>query len=250
MTSRDKCIVKFIFIQIIERKSTHVVPAGMKYLSVIALFFLCCACNAQLVHGRILCLKFYQSDQFNTAKLDSSLNSAGFEIDYMSSMPQKAEFSRIKYTYSQIWVISDLKQHIDSSYYSDFEEYMNMGGRLYLLADNEPYDVDAELLAQHLIGNTGFVGNYVADDQGVPADQCDINEDSSLDIYEGFTVSSIGLTNHMKPQFMGSVGQIIVASYQTESQKILLDGGFTRMYTKWTDASAKYFTLAANWLNE
>ncbi len=204
---------------------------------------------SQLIEGRILCLKFYRSNHFTTEKLDSTLQSAGFEIDYLDSMPAKSEFARLKYAYSQIWIISDLKQHIDSSYYQDFKDYMNYGGRLYLLADNEPYDVDAELLAQHLIGNTGFIGNYIADDHGVPADQCDINEDSSLDIYEGFTVSSIGLTNQMKPQFMGSVGQVIVASYQSDSYKILLDGGFTRIYTKWSDASAKYFTQAAYWLN-
>ncbi len=201
-----------------------------------------------MAQSSILILKLYDSDKFKTQNLDTALNQAGFTNNYLSEIPSAEQLDSALDSYDQFWVVSDWKRHLDSTHLEVIQSYLEEGKGLYLLADNEPYDADADYISQYFTGAT-FDGNYMADKRASSAPGGDLLNDESY-IYEGFTVSSLSMSESVKPQIIGSDGQVCVASFDNAQYRILLDGGFTKMYNKWNRLSAKYFVEAANWLSK
>ncbi len=203
--------------------------------------------TGSVAQSNILILKLYDSDKFVTEDLDTALLEAGYHSDYLSELPPARELDSLLTRYDQFWLVSDWQRHLDSSYLEVIQSYLEAGNGLYVLADNEPYDADAEYVSEHFTGAT-FNGNYMADKKASPAPGSDLLTDEAY-LYEGFTVSSLSISESVKPQIIGSDGQVCVASFDNAQYRILLDGGFTRMYNKWTIFSARYFVEAANWLS-
>ena len=197
----------------------------------------------------ILLIRLYQSPNFKTMKLQQSLLENGFAMEEISYAPSADSLDRFLGHFDQCWIVSDYVRHLDSSHIPVFMSFLQKGNALYLLADNEPYDADVEFISKALTG-AEFTGNIIADKDGQPMMDADLELSENLDsLYEGFTISAISIPEAVKPQFVSSNGQVMIASCRTSSYKILLDGGFTRMFAKWDHNSARYFVNAANWLS-
>jgi len=199
-----------------------------------------------LKESSILILKLYTADNFLTTDLQRSLNAEGFMVKETDTIPSSDSLAIQLKKFGQLWVVSDYERHLDSSYLEVLKSYLDSGNALYILADNEPYNADANFLAKNLTG-AEFGGNFLADMKAKASYSSDL-ACNVVDMYEGFTVSSISMPESVKPQFIGSEGQVFIASFHHYKYKILLDGGFTRMYTKWNAGSETYFVNAAVWL--
>lgn len=240
---KRKLILNFLFELIKIRGVLH----NMRMIICLALMIVEISTFAQSGKQEILCVRLYNADNFSNPLLDSTLRSEQIGITYLDSLPSFYDFDSTLHDYDQLWLVSDFKKHLDSSYLLVIESFLEEGKSLYVLADNEPYLADAEFVSNYFAG-AHFSGNYMADKGAKAASECDLATSRNT-LYEGFTVSSISMPESVKPQFVGSEGQVFVASFDNGRYRILMDGGFTRMYTKWDDQSAQYFLNAANWLS-
>lgn len=68
-------------------------------------------------------------------------------------------------------------------------------------------------------------------------------------IYEGHTISTVVGDKSLQPLLYGSAGQVVIAVYDRDRKRLILDGGFTRLYMKWdTAGTGRYVQNAAAWL--
>jgi hypothetical protein len=53
----------------------------------------------------------------------------------------------------------------------------------------------------------------------------------------------------MTPIIWGSAGNLVAAAFEHDGRRLLVDGGFTRLYGKWdTAGTGRYIVNAAAWL--
>ena len=53
----------------------------------------------------------------------------------------------------------------------------------------------------------------------------------------------------MEPIVYGSAGNLVTAVYEKDGKRLILDGGFTRLYINWdTAGTGRYVKNAAAWL--
>lgn len=68
-------------------------------------------------------------------------------------------------------------------------------------------------------------------------------------IYEGITIATIADHKDLTPIVYGSAGNLVTAAYEKDGKRLLIDGGFTRLYYKWyTAGTGRYVKNAAAWL--
>src|SRR5690606_13383464 len=103
-----------------------------------------------LKESSILILKLYTADNFLTTDLQRSLNAEGFMVKETDTIPSSDSLAIQLKKFGQLWVVSDYERHLDSSYLEVLKSYLDSGNALYILADNEPYNADANFLAKNL----------------------------------------------------------------------------------------------------
>ena len=70
-----------------------------------------------------------------------------------------------------------------------------------------------------------------------------------VSFYEGITIASVNVKRDLIPLIYGSDEKIVAAYYDMYSKRMLVDGGFTRLYHKWDSAGTdRYVVNAAAWL--
>ncbi len=69
-------------------------------------------------------------------------------------------------------------------------------------------------------------------------------------VFEGITISKINDPNQaMKPLIWSTDGNVVTAIYEQQGQRLIIDGGFTRLYCNWKSAgTGRYVKNAAAWL--
>ena len=68
-------------------------------------------------------------------------------------------------------------------------------------------------------------------------------------LYEGFTVATINDHPYLDPVMYGSANNLVVASYNKDGKRAIIDGGFTRLFYNWNNAgTGRYIKNAAAWL--
>ena len=66
---------------------------------------------------------------------------------------------------------------------------------------------------------------------------------------QGVTIATIGTSTALEPIMNGSAHNLVLAAYDQEGRRSLLDTGFTRLFYKWDEAgTARYVINAAAWL--
>ena len=191
------------------------------------------------------------------SKPRDALQQKGFrvEIHTHGAVPSpdalRAVLSREDVT--QFWLISDRCAHLNDNHVAVIRDFWEAGHGLYIWGDNAPFYVDADAVTRKLIGveqRGDVIGDQVvrvsADGPGVRPHEISTGVTT---VYEGITIATVDASPRVKPLIVGSANNVVCAYSEEDGKRILIDGGFTRLFHKWDSAgTARYIVNAAGWL--
>lgn len=206
----------------------------------------------------IVVLHFYTGENFDFEKPKAALKEKGFSVyRYINQAPSAEELEKALAKACQLWVISSSAQMLNDEHAEVIKRFFYSGKGVYLWGDNDPYHADANFLAQKLIG-VNMSGNYMGSknvsfksDSTISGMQADHLITTGLEyVYEGITISKIQDPNKkMTPLIWSTDGNVVTAIYEDQGQRLIIDGGFTRLYCNWeTAGTGRYVKNAAAWL--
>jgi len=206
----------------------------------------------------IVVLHLYTGENFDFEKPKLALKEKGFSVyRYINQPPSPKELEESLSKACQLWVISSSTQLLNDEHAEVIKRFFYSGKGVYIWGDNDPYHADANFLAQKLIG-VSMSGNYMASqnvafktDSSVSGMQKDHLITTGLEyVYEGITISKIqDPDKKMKPLIYSTDGNVVTAIYEDQGQRLIIDGGFTRLYCNWdTAGTGRYVKNAAAWL--
>lgn len=169
--------------------------------------------------------------------------------------PTPADLATVLAASCQLWIVSDGSQKLRPDHLSLIRAFFDDGRGLYIWGDNEPYYADANYVAGALFGGR-LAGN-------TPGDHVVTRNSSGRSgmvpnhiictglemLYEGITVATVQDNRCLQPLVYGSARNVVVATYERDGKRAILDGGFTRLFYKWdTAGTGRYIKNAAAWL--
>lgn len=206
----------------------------------------------------IVVLHFYTKENFDFALPTGALTEKGFNVRRWAGAetPLLEDLERELATANQLWIISANDSWLPPAHIEVIRNFFEDGHGVYIWGDNEPFYADANLIANALIG-TSMNGNVMGDEtvqiSGGPG-QSGVLANHLLStglefLYEGVTIATINLIPNLQPFLYGSEGNVVSAFYDTDGKRLILDGGFTRLFHKWDTAGTdRYVKNAAAWL--
>lgn len=206
----------------------------------------------------IVVLQFYTGENFDFEKPKAALKEKGFSVyRFSNAAPSPNELEEALSKACQLWVISSTSQMLNDEHAEIIKKFFYSGKGVYLWGDNDPYHADADFLAQKLIGASMSGGYYAGQNVTFKADsvasgmQADHLITTGLEyVFEGITISQIHDPNkQLKPLIWSTDGNVVTAIYEDQGQRLIIDGGFTRLYCNWeTAGTGRYVKNAAAWL--
>ena len=203
----------------------------------------------------IAVLHLYTSEGFHFRYPETALQEKGFKIHRWTSAPAVAELSRVLEEACQLWIIADKKQHLNAKQLEVIRAFFESGRGLYVWGDNDPYFVDANFVAQGLFGcrmSGNTHGDQVMGLQQRPGGAGIVSHLITTGVehlYEGITVATIQAHPGLQPVLYGSASNLLVAAFDADGRRAIIDGGFTRLFMKWdTAGTGRYVKNAAAWL--
>eukprot|EP00727_Mastigamoeba_balamuthi_P003148 m51a1_g12830 hypothetical protein (276) ;mRNA; r:2462-3364 len=197
------------------------------------------------------------------AEPEKALKKKGFEVVLLNASTTPKTLGRELARSGQLWIVSGMteKTVLRDEHVRLITEFWESGRGLYLWGDNAPLFIDVNPIALKLFGAelTGDVqGDHVVSRRPEGKEDgtgfCDHPIMHGLDhLYEGITVSSVTRSSSASPALkdvvVGSDGTVVVAAYEADGRRCVIDGGFTRLYYKWDSAgTGRYVVNAASWL--
>ncbi len=206
----------------------------------------------------IVVLHLYTGENFDFEKPKAALKEKGFSVyRYINQPPTPKELEESLSKACQLWIISNITQMLNDEHADVIERFFYSGKGVYIWGDNDPYHADADFIANRLIGVT-MSGYYMGaqnvtfkTDSTISGMQKDHLITTGLEyVYEGITISQIhDPKNRMKPLIWSTDGNVVAAIYEDQGQRLIIDGGFTRLYYNWDSAgTGRYVKNAAAWL--
>ncbi|MBX7095843.1 MAG: hypothetical protein K1X56_14065, partial [Flavobacteriales bacterium] len=206
----------------------------------------------------IVVLHLYTGEGFDFSLPKAALQEKGFSVyRYLNVPPSPKELKEALGKACQLWVISSTSQTLNEEHAKVIKEFWDAGHGVYIWGDNDPYHADADFLSNYLIGANMegyYMGNTVVtlkDEKSVSGLQRDHLITTGLEyVYEGITISKIhDNKNVLTPLIWSSDGNVVSAVYEKDGKRLILDGGFTRLYVNWdTAGTGRYVKNAAAWL--
>jgi hypothetical protein len=205
----------------------------------------------------IAVLHLYSGEGFDFALPKASLKEKGFSVyRWINNPPSPEALDSALAKSCQLWIISSSERKLSKSHAEVIKKYFDSGKGVYIWGDNKPYYADANFIADYLIGNK--MGGNVMGDQTVGLLQ-DGSKSGIMpnhlittglkNIYEGITIATIADHQDITPIIYGSSGNLVTAAYEEDGKRLLIDGGFTRLFLKWdTAGTGRYVKNAAAWL--
>ena len=217
---------------------------------------------------RIVILQLYSEASFTFAKPKLALERKGFIVDIYKYLPSVKEFTKILKKACQLWVISNRELSITVAYMPIIQKFVDLKKGLFIWGDNDPYNADANFILTNLTQTHSLLlgGNYygckiLSEAEGEKGwEYPGFYNGKNLNlvftgiesIYEGNTIATIqGPTSAYRSIMRASDGQVVTGVHDRNGVRILIDGGFTRLYeTFWdqTAGTARFVTNAACWL--
>eukprot|EP00727_Mastigamoeba_balamuthi_P006831 m51a1_g2769 hypothetical protein (805) ;mRNA; f:1013444-1016424 len=208
----------------------------------------------------IAVLHLYTGEGFDFEKPRAPLEQKGFKILRWTEPPSLKEFRRVlldEGKCGQLWVISADRSLLPDDFLPVIKEFFLRGNGVYLWGDNEPYYVDANRVAEYLIGSR-LAGNEPGG-QVVSLRTPESPKGSGfvehlittglVNMYEGITISIASSAPGVEPLVYSTCGRPVTAVYDVYGRRALLDGGFTRLFCNWdTAGTGRYVVNAAAWL--
>ncbi|MBI3240152.1 MAG: hypothetical protein HYZ43_15110 [Flavobacteriia bacterium] len=206
----------------------------------------------------IVVLQFYTGENFDFEKPKAALKEKGFSVyRFSNAAPSPKELEEALSKACQLWVISSTSQMLNDEHAEIIKKFFYSGKGVYLWGDNDPYHADADFLAQKLIGASMSGGYYAGQNVTFKADstasgmKADHLITTGVDyVFEGITLSQSHDPNkQLKPLIWSTDGNVVTAIYEDQGQRLIIDGGFTRLYCNWeTAGTGRYVKNAAAWL--
>lgn len=198
---------------------------------------------------------------YNFSKPAEALKRKGFEIvNFEKVVPTLRELENaLSLPNVQLWVVADSIAKLSDDYVRLIKRFYEEGHGLYLWSDNDPYYVDTNKILNAIFGSSVYMsGNYIGEkvltiqprmgEPGIIA-----NHPISTGIanfYEGITISHVnGYAGVLVPLVYSSDRQVVTAFGDRDGKRVLVDGGFTRLFYRWDSAGTdRYIVNAAAWL--
>ena len=206
---------------------------------------------------QIALLHLYTGEGFDFSLPTTALKEKGFSVHrWKDNPPSAAELAKTLKQSCQLWVISDCTAKLGSEHLEVIRDYFVSGHGVYIWGDNEPYYADANAVAAILFkgrmaGNVP--GERVVHHQKTPGTAGMVKGNpicTGLEsLYEGSSIATVDSNPLLQPVVFGSAGNLVVAAYDRDQRRALLDSGFTRLYCNWdTAGTGRYVKNAAAWL--
>lgn len=206
----------------------------------------------------IVVLHFYTGENFNFELPKAALKEKGFSVyRFVNAAPSPKELEEALSKACQLWVISASDRRLTDEHADIIEKFFYSGKGVYIWGDNDPYHADANFLAERLVGvtmNGGYMGNQnvtFKSNKTKHGMQADHLITTGLEyVFEGITIAKINdPKNNMKPLIWSTDGNVVTSIYENQGQRLIIDGGFTRLYCNWKSAgTGRYVKNAAAWL--
>ena len=185
----------------------------------------------------------------------ASLEKKGFHVDLCTSATPQELQQKLSGA-CQLWVVSDRNRHLTDGHLSVIRTFWEAGNGLYILGDNDPYYADANYLAQALAGVTmggNSQGDKVIGVQKKPGEVGLIAghpiSTGIVNLYEGITIASVDTNTGVRPLVNSTARKTVTAIFDDGQRRMLIDGGFTRLFYKWNTAGTDRFVVnCAAWL--
>lgn len=205
----------------------------------------------------IAVLHLYTGEGFDFRLPTEALKEKGFSVyRWINNPPSPEALDSALAKSCQLWIISSSERKLHQGHADVIKKYFDSGKGVYIWGDNQPYYADANFIAEQLIG-AKMEGNVVGDQtvgilQGGSKSGVMPNHlitTGLQNIYEGITIATIDVHKDLTPIVYGSIGNLVTAAYEKDGKRLLIDGGFTRLYYKWdTAGTGRYVKNAAAWL--
>lgn len=208
--------------------------------------------------GQTICvIQLYHESMFDFEAPKKALEQKGFNVvRYIGNAPEASELKAALDKSCQLWVISDASRKLNDDHLKVIKDYFDAGHGVYIWGDNQPYYADANFLAQGLIG-ANMTGNLMGN-QTVNLLEKGGNSGlvkghlitTGLEFcFEGITIATLDKHPDLTPILYGSAGNLVSAAYEKDGKRLMLEGGFTKLYINWQSAgTARYCKNAAAWL--
>lgn len=193
---------------------------------------------------------------FSFENVEESLRELDFGVHLWTTVPPIDEFESILNCSCQLWIISSYYGQLSNKYLDVIEQYFNSGKGVYILGNNDPYYADANNITKRLFNITmtgDFPGRRVVGVQkkekqaGIVKNHKIANGLETL--FEGSSIASIVDSPDLEPIVYGSNHNLVVASYDKNGKRAIIDGGFTRLYLYWDpEDTGLYVKNIALWL--
>ena len=185
----------------------------------------------------------------------AALEKKGFRVELCTGVSAQ-ELQQKLAEACQLWVISDRSRHLDDAHMQVIRTFWEAGNGLYILGDNDPFYADANFLAQALAGVT-MSGNSQGDKViGVQKKPGAVGlmaghpiSTGIVNLYEGITIAAVETCGAVRPLVNSTAGKPVTAICDDGQRRMLIDGGFTRLFHKWDTAGTDRFVVnCAAWL--
>ncbi|PHR26605.1 MAG: hypothetical protein COA38_14480 [Fluviicola sp.] len=205
----------------------------------------------------IAVLHLYTGEGFDFELPTNALKEKGFSVYRWINRPPSAEVLKEGLDKAcQLWIVSSSTQMLNKDHLKVIKEFFDAGKGVYIWGDNQPYYADANYVAKALIGveMTGnTMGNKVVDlmmgGKKVGVMPNHLITTGLQHLYEGVTIATLSDHKDLEPLVYGSAGNLVTAVYEKDGKRLILDGGFTRLYINWdTAGTGRYVKNAAAWL--
>ena len=174
-------------------------------------------------------------------------------------MPSVSELSTALAKSCQLWLISGNSLKITQAHCDVIKTFWEKGNGVYIWGDNDPLYVDANFLAKVLIHpSAGMSGNVpgqknvgLTSSPNSPGFVSHMITTGFQTIYEGHTIATINSSNYLTPLITGSANNLVTAYSEQGNRRLIIDGGFTRLYDSLWDSvgTGAYVSNCAGWLS-
>jgi len=222
--------------------------------------------NCNTFRGQtIAVLQLYSTqlgEDFTFAAPKAAMERKGFTVHVWTELPKLPDFKSTLDRVCQLWVISgQSKSVLGPKYLEVIRELVDSRKGLFIWGDNDPFTDDANKILASLPETKGlsmsgsFQADKVLQEAKKPKQQGYTNHlvTTGLEaLYEGITIAAIsGPLSQQQVLVRSSDKKVVTACFDEGGKRIMIDGGFTRMYENFWDrtaGTARFVTNAACWL--
>lgn len=202
-------------------------------------------------------IQLYTMENFDFSKPKAALAEKGFSVyRWHGHVPSPEKLREALEKSCQLWLISGHQRKLTDAHVKVIKEFFDSGKGVYIWGDNDPYFADANFLANGLIGASmsgnlpGYKVVHLQEKKGKKGVLPNHLLTTGIEhLFEGITIATISKTKGLKTLVRGSAGNLVTAFYEEGGKRLILDGGFTRLYHQWdTAGTGRYVKNAAAWL--